>query len=56
MNKEALTALKSPVIGKQLADDLVQPIGSRPEEVKPFIVTEIAKWSEVVKRSGARIK
>jgi tripartite-type tricarboxylate transporter receptor subunit TctC len=56
LNAEALTALKSPLIAKQFADDLVQAIGSRPDEVKPFIVTEIAKWSEVVKRSGAQIQ
>ena len=56
LNTEALAALKSPVIAKQLADDLIQVIGSRPDEVKPFIVTEIAKWGEVVKRSGAHIQ
>jgi tripartite-type tricarboxylate transporter receptor subunit TctC len=56
LNKEALTALNSPAIVKQLADDLIQPIGSRPDEVRPFIVGEIAKWGEVVRRSGARIE
>jgi tripartite-type tricarboxylate transporter receptor subunit TctC len=56
LNAEALTALKSPLIAKQFADDLVQAIGSRPDEVKPFIATEIAKWGEVVKRSGAQIQ
>jgi tripartite-type tricarboxylate transporter receptor subunit TctC len=56
LNTEALAALKSPVIAKQLADDLIQVVGSRPDEVKPFIVTEIAKWGEVVKRSGAHIQ
>ena len=55
LNKEVLTALNSPLIAKQFADDQVQAIGSRPDEVKPFIAAEIAKWSEVVKRSGARI-
>jgi tripartite-type tricarboxylate transporter receptor subunit TctC len=56
LHKEAVAALNSPVIAKQFAGDLVQPIGSRPDEVKPFIVGEIAKWSEVVKRAGAQIK
>jgi tripartite-type tricarboxylate transporter receptor subunit TctC len=56
LNAEALTALKSPLIAKQFADDLVQAIGSRPDEVRPFIVTEIAKWGEVVKRSGAQVQ
>jgi tripartite-type tricarboxylate transporter receptor subunit TctC len=55
LNQEALAALRSPAIGKQLADDLIQPIGSRPDQVRPFVAGEIAKWAEVVKRSGARI-
>ena len=56
LNAEALTALKSPVIAKQFADDQLQAIGSRPDEVKPFIASEIAKWSDVVKKSGAQIQ
>ncbi len=56
LNREALTALESPAIAKQLADDLIQPIGGRPDAVRPFIVGEIAKWGEVVRRSGARIE
>jgi tripartite-type tricarboxylate transporter receptor subunit TctC len=56
LNKEALAALKSATISKQLSDDQIQAIGSGPEEVKPFILGEIAKWSEVVKRSGARLE
>ena len=56
LNAEALAALRSPAIAKQFSDDLVQAIGSRPDEVKPFIVSEIAKWSDVVKKSGAQIQ
>ena len=55
LNKEVLAAINSPLIAKQFADDEVQTIGSRPEEVTPYIAAEIAKWSEVIKRSGARI-
>lgn len=56
LNKEALTALKSPAIETNLASDLIQVIGSRSDEVKPFIQSEIAKWGEVVKKSKARIE
>lgn len=56
LNKEALTALKSPVIEKALSDDLIQVVGSRPEAVKPFIAAEIVKWGDVVKKSGAHIE
>ncbi len=55
LNKAALGALKSPAIREHLAKDLIQVIGSRPDEVKPFIQSEITKWGEVVKKSGATI-
>jgi tripartite-type tricarboxylate transporter receptor subunit TctC len=56
LNKEALIALKSPVIEKAFSDDLIQPVGSRPDAVKPFIAAEIVKWGDVVKKSGAHIE
>jgi tripartite-type tricarboxylate transporter receptor subunit TctC len=56
LNKEALTALKSPVIEKALSDDLIQVVGSPPGAVKPFIAAEIGKWGDVVKKSGAHIE
>ena len=49
-------AAVNPSLSVRIADDLIQPIGSRPDEVRPFIVGEIAKWGEVVRRSGARIE
>lgn len=55
LNKAALGALKSPAIREHLAKDLIHVIGSRPDEVKPFIQSEITKWGEVVKKSGATI-
>jgi tripartite-type tricarboxylate transporter receptor subunit TctC len=56
LNKEAFTALKSPVIEKHFSGDLIRVVGSSPEEVKPFIASEIAKWGDVVKSSGAHIE
>ncbi len=56
LNKEALTALKSPAIEKHFSSDLIQVIGSPSEDVKPFIATEITKWGDVVKKSGAHIE
>jgi tripartite-type tricarboxylate transporter receptor subunit TctC len=55
LNKAALTVLKSPAIREHLAIDLIKVIGSGPDEVKPFIESEIAKWGDVVKKSGATI-
>jgi tripartite-type tricarboxylate transporter receptor subunit TctC len=55
LNKAALTALTTPAIREHLATDLIKVIGSGPDEVKPFIESEIAKWGDVVKKSGATI-
>jgi hypothetical protein len=49
-------AAVNPSLSVCIADDLIQPIGSRPDAVRPFIVDEIAKWGDVVRRSGARIE
>ena len=56
LNKEAMTALQSSDIQKQFGEDLFQISASRPDAVKPFIESEIVKWGDVVKKSGARIE
>ncbi len=55
LHKETLIALKSPLIEQDFAKDLIQAIGGKSEDVKPFIEREIVKWGDVVKKSGARI-
>ena len=56
LNKAAVTALQSPEIQQQFGEDLLQITASRPDEVKPFIESEIIKWGDVVKKSGAHIE
>ena len=32
------------------------PVGSSPEEFRKFLLADMAKWVDVVKRSGAKIE
>ena len=54
LNAALLKALASPEIKKSFAEQSVESIGSKPEEFDRVIRDEIAKWSRVVKLSGAK--
>lgn len=47
-------ALAAPDVRQKLADQTVEISGSTPEAFDAYIRAEIAKWSKVVKASGAR--
>ena len=51
---EVVRALKIPEIRDKLIAQGADPIGSSPEEFAAYIRGETAKWSKVVKSSGAR--
>ena len=42
-------------LGTQMVNDGITPIVSTPAELAAYTKTEIAKWAEVVKRSGATV-
>jgi len=42
-------------LGAQMVADGITPIGSTPEQLAAYIKSEIAKWADVVKRSGATV-
>ena len=42
-------------LGTQMVNDGITPIVSSPAELAAYTKTEIAKWAEVVKRSGATV-
>ena len=61
--KDVIAALHSaisatvndPAVRKQLADLGIDVVGSTPEELRAYLKSEIPKWAEVVKTSGAKV-
>ena len=47
--------LKEGELKKAFQKDGIVPIGSTPEELASYIKSESAKWSDIVRRSGATI-
>lgn len=54
LNSEVSVALKSTEMREHFRVDGISPLGSTPEQLAAYIKTENRKWSEVVKRSGAK--
>jgi tripartite-type tricarboxylate transporter receptor subunit TctC len=56
LQAEISKILKSPDISKKLLDLGLEPSGSTPAELAAYQKSEIAKWSKVVKDSGAKVE
>ena len=56
LNTEINKILKMPSVREQLAGQGADPAGGSPEEFKRFTGTEIVKWANVIKISGAKIE
>jgi tripartite-type tricarboxylate transporter receptor subunit TctC len=54
LNTEVRGTLKRPDVAERLAALGVEAVGSTPEELADFLKSEIARWAEVVRRSGAK--
>ena len=52
---ELARTLKAPDVLEQLASDGAEPVGSTPEQFNRHLVTEIARWSKVVKNTGLNL-
>ena len=50
-----MKALNSPEVKAKLAVQGAEPLGSTPEEYGQYIQTEIARWGQVVKLTGATL-
>jgi tripartite-type tricarboxylate transporter receptor subunit TctC len=50
---EVAAALRAPALRAQLLDQGCEPVGSSPEDFARFIHTEIPRWTEIVRISGA---
>ncbi len=54
LNAEFAKAAKDPEVVKRLADQGIEAMSMTPEQFAAFIRSETARWTEVVKISGAR--
>jgi tripartite-type tricarboxylate transporter receptor subunit TctC len=55
INSETLKIMKQPEFQKVLADTGSDFVGDTPENFSAFVKAESAKWSKVVKESGATV-
>ena len=55
LNAELVKAVASPTFREKAAAIGSEPVSSTPEQFGAFILSEHAKWGEVIRRSGARI-
>ena len=54
LHAECAKALKEPDVIERLARDGAAPVGNTPRETARYIASEIDKWGQAVKASGAR--
>jgi tripartite-type tricarboxylate transporter receptor subunit TctC len=56
LNAELVKSAKAPDVVERLAPDGGEPVGSTPEEFRRHIVTDMARWSKLVKEIGIRFE
>ena len=54
LNQEIVRALKMPDVGEKMAADGSEPVGSTPEQFGAHIKAEVAKWRDLIQKSGIR--
>jgi len=54
IHAETAAYVKSPDFMKRAAADGAEPVGNDPETFRLFMLADLKKWAEVVKRSGAK--
>jgi tripartite-type tricarboxylate transporter receptor subunit TctC len=55
LHRATVGALNDPAVRKALTDSGVDLVGGTPEQLRAYIKSEIPKWAEVVKASGAKV-
>lgn len=56
LNAAIVDAVKAPTVREHLARQGVDPISNSPQEFSAFLQQEIAKWTTLVKSSGAKLE
>jgi tripartite-type tricarboxylate transporter receptor subunit TctC len=54
IHAELIKVLNEPVTNKRLVSFGSTPVGSDPETFRKFLLADMAKWQDVVKKSGAK--
>jgi tripartite-type tricarboxylate transporter receptor subunit TctC len=55
LNTEIVKIINTPDVQKKLVDLGAEPVGNSSEEFTAFVKTEVVKWGDVVKKSGAKV-
>lgn len=55
LHAEFVRILNLPEIRERIVADGSEPVGSSPEAFRQFMLADLAKWSKVVKESGAKV-
>lgn len=54
LHRAAVSALAIPEVSEKLLAQGAEPVGSTPEAFREYVRSEIEKWSQVIRASGAR--
>jgi tripartite-type tricarboxylate transporter receptor subunit TctC len=55
INQDVVEIIKQPAVVERLATQLMEPVGSSPEEFRARIDGEIARWAPVIKAANIRV-
>jgi tripartite-type tricarboxylate transporter receptor subunit TctC len=55
INSDVVAIIKSPAVRDKLAAQLMEPVGSTPEQFRALIAGEIARWQPVIKAANIKL-
>ena len=55
LSAQIVRIMQAPTMKQRLIDDGIVPLGNTRQQFAAYIKTELVKWADVIKRSGARI-
>ena len=55
LNAEIVKILNMPDVKERLVALGAEPVGDTPEQFSAYVKSEVAKWSDIVKKSGAKV-
>jgi tripartite-type tricarboxylate transporter receptor subunit TctC len=55
INKDVVEIIKEPAVREKLATQLMEPVGSSPEDFRALMNNEIARWAPVIKAADVKV-